>query len=172
MATEAPTMNKTIEGVPFVISAPYAEGHSINAVEAKVLNQTRSENIGNNIRKKLKEALEGGQSPEQLAALVAELDRDYVFTERTAAEGRRLDPYEREARTIAKGLLQNYLNQTGRKITVTPPGKTDDEWKATTEGELDRIATLDEVVKAAKKNVDAKKKTADQLASLLGDAGV
>ena len=41
----------TILGEKFEITAPYAEGQTLTAVEARVLNQTRAENIGNNLRK-------------------------------------------------------------------------------------------------------------------------
>ncbi len=100
---------KTINGVNFEISQPYTEGHVINEAEARVLNQTRSENIGNNVRAKLKELIEAAATPEALAQLVAEKDAEYVFTLANVGEGRRLDPYEKEAEKIARDLLKAKL---------------------------------------------------------------
>jgi hypothetical protein len=87
------TKTKTIEGKNFEISQPYEEGHVISAIEARVLNQTRSENIGNNVRAKLKEAIEAGQPDDALAALVAEVDAAYQFTAAGTRAAARLDPY-------------------------------------------------------------------------------
>jgi len=158
---------KTIEGRNFEISQPYEEGHVLTAIEARVLNQTRSENIGNNVRAKLKEAIEQGASDDQLAALVAEVDAAYAFTAAGTRAAAKLDPYEREARKIARELLKNHLAQDGRKLTVAPEGLTQEEWDEKIEAEVDRIATMDSVLEAAKKEVDAKKKRADRLANAL-----
>lgn len=158
---------KTIEGRNFDISQPYEEGHTITAIEARVLNQTRSENIGNNVRSKLKEAIEQGASDDALAALVAEVDASYAFTAAGTRAAAKLDPYEREARKIARELLRAHLADSGRKLTVAPDGSTQEEWDEKIEAEVDRIATLDTVLEAAKKEVDAKKKRADKLATAL-----
>lgn len=158
---------KTIEGRNFEISQPYEEGHVLTAIEARVLNQTRSENIGNNVRAKLKEAIEQGADDSALAALVAEVDAAYAFTAAGTRAAAKLDPYEREARKIARELLKNHLAESGRKLTVAPEGVTDEEWAEKVESEVDRIATMDSVLEAAKKEVDAKKKRADKLASAL-----
>lgn len=167
MATAAPTKQKTIEGVAFEISQPYTEGHTLSAIEATVLNQTRSENIGNNVRKSLKEAIDAGKSPEELAALVAAVDGSYVFNLRTASESRKMDPYEREAQTIARALVKDHLAKTGRKLTVAPSGSTEDEWKEKVTTQIDALAAQPNVIAAAKKNVDARKKSADALLASL-----
>lgn len=161
------TKTKTIEGKNFEISQPYEEGHVLTAIEARVLNQTRSENIGNNVRAKLKEAIEQGASDAQLASLVAEVDAAYAFTAAGTRAAARLDPYEREARKIARELLKNHLAESGRKLTVAPDGVTQEEWDEKIEAEVDRIATIDTVLEAAKKEVDARKKRADKLATAL-----
>jgi len=121
-------MSKTINGVAFEISQPYAEGHVITEAEARVLNQTRSENIGNNLRAKLKEMADAGASEAELQALVAEKDAEYVFTLSNARASRVLDPVEKEANKIARELLKDHLAQTGRKLTVAPEGLTQEEW--------------------------------------------
>lgn len=163
----AETKTKTIEGRNFEISQPYAEGHSITAIEARVLNQTRSENIGNNVRAKLKTAIEEGKSDDELAALVAEVDASYEFTAAGTRAAAKLDPYEREARKMARELLKAHLSESGRKLTVAPEGMSEDEWNEKIEAEIDRIATLDSVLEAAKKEVNARTKRAEKLAGAL-----
>lgn len=163
----ADTKTKTIEGKNFEISQPYEEGHVISAIEARVLNQTRSENIGNNVRAKLKEAVEAGRSDAELAAMVAEVDASYVFTAAGTRAAARLDPYEREARKLARELVKAKLAESGRKLTVAPEGSTQEEWDEKIETEVDRVAALDTVIEAARREVDAKRKRADKLASAL-----
>ncbi len=154
---------KTIQGFNFEISQPYEAGHVLTEAEARVLNQTRSENIGNNVRAKLKEQIEAGATPEALAQIVYERDAEYVFTLANVGESRKLDPYEAEAQKIAREMLKAHLGQTGRKLTVAPEGTTEDEWKEKIGAEVDRIAQSDQVLKAAKSRVDARRKQADTL---------
>lgn len=161
------TKTKTINGLQFEISQPYQEGHTISAVEARVLNQTRSENIGNNVRTKIKEMQDAGEDPANMQAHVAEVDQDYEFTAAAARSAQKLDPYEREALKIARELLKNHLAQTGRKLTVAPEGFTEEEWKEKIDAEAERLAGSDEIVKAAKSAVDARKKRADKLEAAL-----
>jgi hypothetical protein len=165
-------MAKTINGMEFEISAPYAEGHTVNAIEARVLNQTRAENIGNNARAKIKEMQDAGQSEDEIREYVAGIDANYVFTAAGVSAARKLDPVEREANKIARELLKAHLAADGRKLTVAPEGLTADEWDDKVSAEVERIAGLDEVLAAAKKAVAAKQKQADQLASALGAVNV
>lgn len=160
-------MAKLINGVAFDISQPYVEGHTINAAEAKVLNQTRAENIGNNLRARLKEMVEAGESEDALRALVAERDAEYVFTLSNAGESRRADPVERAAMKIAKEQLKLHLAETGRKLNVAPEGYTEDEWAEKIDAELERVSQHPDVVAAAKKEVEARTKRADKLAAAL-----
>lgn len=165
------TKPKVINGLSFALSQPYLAGHVLTEIEAKVLNQTRSENIGNNSRAKIKEMQDEGASEADIQAFVAEVDANYIFRTASEGAGRSVDPYEKEARKIARELLKDHLATTGRKITVTPEGLTDDEWKDKVDTEVDRIASTDAVLKAAKKNVDAKRKQADELmAAVTGGA--
>jgi len=165
-------VQKTINGLQFEISEPYAEGHTISAIEARVLNQTRSENIGNNARAKIKEMQEGGSSEQDIADYVSGLDQNYVFTAAGVSASRKLDPVEREANKIARELLRAHLAQDSRKLTVAPEGMTDEEWDDKVSAEVERIAGLDEVVKAAQKAVAAKQKQAETLANALGGVNV
>jgi hypothetical protein len=61
-----------IQGETFRLSPPYEEGHVLNAAEASQLNQTWAEGVGNNLRKKIKEAKEAGSF--DAAAFQAQLD--------------------------------------------------------------------------------------------------
>lgn len=163
---------KTIEGLNFEISQPYEAGHVITDIEARVLNQTRSENIGNNVRAKLKELLTNGGSQDNAAALVSSVDAEYEFTAAGTRAAAKLDPYEREALKIARELLKQHLAESGRKLTVAPEGMTPEEWDEKIDGEAERIAQSEQVIKAAKQRVDARKKQADTLMSALEGASI
>lgn len=153
---------KVIAGVSFEISEPHNAGDVLTEAQAKALNQLRSENIGNNLREKIKELTEAGQVDEA-KALVAKKDAEYEFTLASVAASAKLDPVEREARNLAKEIVKNLLAAKGLKISVTPAGYTDEDWKAKIESNIDTIASKEEILKEAKKTVDAKKKRLDTL---------
>jgi len=104
----APT-NKTISigDVTFPVPTPYTEGHTCNAVEASVLNQTLSQNLRNNFAPHVKKAQDtaaaNGQDLdlEALREKFASYAEQYVFSERRAGRGP-IDPVEREALKMAK----------------------------------------------------------------------
>lgn len=159
---------KVINGLSFSISQPYEAGHVLTDIEARVLNQTRSENVGNNVRQRIKDMLEGTDtvpqaSEAEIQAYVTQFDADYEF--KTASEGGRTsrDPYETEARKIAKELVKVSLAAKGRKLTDVPEGQTEDEWKDTLASKIDEIANSEKVLAAAKKAVDAKRKAGEAL---------
>lgn len=164
--------SRIISGIAFEIRQPYEAGHVLTEIEARVLNQTRSENVGNNVREKIKTAQEEGKSEDEIRSFVADFDAEYVFNPAREGTGRVVDPYEREARKIARELLKAHLADSGRKLTVAPDGLTEDEWKDKVEAEVDRIASNEEVLKAAKKNVDAKKKQGEALLEAVSGAGI
>ena len=166
------TKTKTINGVAFEISQPYEAGHALTEAEARVLNQTRAENIGNNVRAKLKEMQEAGEDEKAMTALVAEKDAEYEFTLANAGSSRSLDPYEREAIKIARNLLKQHLAETGRKLTVPPEGETEESWKEKVEAQAEKLSTSEQVVAVAKKTVDARKKQADTLMSAMESAEI
>jgi DNA repair ATPase RecN len=163
---------KTINGLQFELSQPYAEGHTITPIEARVLNQCRAENIGNNTRAKIKEMQDANASEQEIQDYVASVDQNYEFTAAGVSASRKLDPVEREANKIARDLLRSHLASTGRKLTVAPEGMTDEEWDDKVSSEVERIAGMDEVLAAAKKAVAAKQKQADTLATALEGVSV
>src|SRR5690348_10036589 len=73
------TKKITVGGQQFEINQPYEEGHTLTAVEARVLNQVRSENIGNNFRKIVKEAGDDAQKLQEVAQKVVDYDSKYNF---------------------------------------------------------------------------------------------
>lgn len=118
--TETPTMQMSIEGLVFEVSAPYAEGHSITAAEAKALNQMRKENIGNNVRKAIKD-LKGEaetfteEQAAQAASIVAEKDANYEFT-LASARGPSKDPLEAMAIRLAREAVNAEIQRQGLTV--------------------------------------------------------
>lgn len=158
------TKAKIIDGISFEISQPYAAGHTLTEVEAKVLNQVRSENIGNNLRAQVKDFKEKGKESE-LSALVKEYDEAYVFTTAGDGSGRKtLDPIEREARAIAKDVIKAELAKQGRNLKTVPEGLTAEQWAEKLEENIEKIATNETVLKAARKAVEDKRKRTESLA--------
>lgn len=160
------TKTVTIHGEKFEFSTPYVAGHALTEAEAKHLNQTRLENVRNNVAKAVKEAIDSGD-PEKLAqarATVAEYDGKYVFTLTGAGAPRQvLDPVEKEARRLAIEYVKAKLAEKGRTIKQVPEGMTEDEWKAKLEANYEAVATNDQIIARAKKIVAEKKKAADAL---------
>lgn len=161
------TKSKIIEGLTFEISQPYTAGHVLTEAEAKTLNQTRSENIGNNLRQAIKDAIakrDSGDATDfdSLSQTVADYDRDYTFSMGGGgASTRKLDPIEREARAVAREYIKARLAEKGRKITVAPEGMTKDEWNEKVEGQIESLITQDAVLKLAKKRVAQKQQSVD-----------
>lgn len=166
--TDTAMKDKLIDGQTYKITAPYSAGHALNEAEARVLNQVRSENIGNNLRAKLKELhAKGDGGLEEAIGLVAKADEEYVFTiANTGSGARKLDPIEREALNIAKDIIKAHLAKTGRSMSKVPDGETEDSWAEKIEGHLDALTTRDDVVKLAKQRAGAKQKVVD---AALGD---
>lgn len=148
------TKSITIQGEKFEIDAPYVTGHPLTEIEAKVLNQTRAENVRNNVAALVKEAKEKGTLAE-VRAKVAEYDQKYTFTSGAAGGvGRRvMDPVERECRSIARDALKAHLNKTGRKLKDIP--------EEILEEHIAKLVERDDVVKLAKKRVAEKQRVVD-----------
>lgn len=167
---EAKTIS--ILDIEFNVSMPYDAGHTINEAEAKVLNQTRRENLGNNFRSLVKAHVEGEEGAKTLEELQAEFvkrDSEYVFTLASAAASVKYTPEEREARKIARDYIKQQLDANGQKIGTPPEGQTQEAWNDAIEGEVARIALDPQVVKMAKDIVKARSKTAGlTLGAVLG----
>jgi hypothetical protein len=163
--------NLTIAGVNFDAPYKYAAGHVLTEVEAKVLNQTRFENLRNNFASKVKASLEGaeGAIPQaELAAKFAEFEAAYDFATPGAGGGAaKLDPVEKEAFALAREVVKAKLAAQGR--SYNPPKEATDEQKEAYKTQIANavatVAAKDEVVAQAKKNVAARGKTLDALAA-------
>lgn len=145
-------------GFPVEVSEPYSEGHKVNAAEADVLNQTRSQNIGNNLRGEIRELAslpeEGKATPAQIEQfmeavqkLVTEYDvgKDDEAGYTLSGGGRRQarSPLERIAWRIAGESLTNWLRETGK----SRKDFDDESWNA----ERERIAREDKnILEAAR----------------------
>ncbi len=138
----------------FEVSQPYAEGHVLTIIEAKTLNQTRTENVCNNMRGKVKAHIEGAEDALDEAELRKEFkayDKKYVFTEASAGSSRATQtPLEKAARKIAHDLVVHQVKESGRTVkavTDTP------EKKEAFAAEVARFAETEQVQKIAAKRV-------------------
>jgi len=146
----------SISGEAFTVSAPYAEGHTLTAAEAKVLNQTRAENIGNNFRTAVKKALEEGKI-EEVRAAIADYDARYEFSMTTARQP--IDPIEAEAIKIAKEVVKARIaEKTGLSVKKYLEVEGNE---AKYDAAVEKVAGQDDTLKLAKKRVAEKKKTLD-----------
>lgn len=139
----------------FEVPQPYSEGHTLSAIEAKVLNQCFAENIGNNQRAAIKKAIDEG-TLDQARKDFATYAEGYQFTEAAAGGSRQtMTPEEKEAKKIATALVMGELKKQGKTKKEVDKDAFD--------AEVARVAQIDKVIAAAKKRV----KDANQLADLL-----
>ena len=150
----------SIAGEVFVVSAPYAEGHLLTAAEAKVLNQTRAENIGNNFRKAVKDALavEGGDLTKVRDELIT-YDAEYQFTLTNTARSP-VDPIEAEAFAIARENVRAKIQAKGEFKTIKAYVAVEGN-QAKYDAAVEKVATQPAVLAEAKKRVAAKNKAKD-----------
>lgn len=157
------TREMTIAGILFTVSTPYAEGHVVNAAEAKTLNQTRCENISNAMRKKIDELKDGETITEEnlkaARAMVAEYDAGYQFTLASAGgSSRSKDPLQKECESLARAAITAQLKAAGRKVS--------DVDKEALANKIAEVAEMPEIVKRAKANLKVRAEMANELAEL------
>lgn len=146
----------SISGQAFEVSAPYAAGHVLTEAEAKVLNQTRAENIGNNFRAQVKKALEDG-TIDAVKSAIADYDSKYEFSMTVARQP--IDPIEAEAFRIAKEIVKAKIaDKYG--VSLKKYFETEGN-EAKYEAAVEKLAGQEDTLKEAKKRVAAKKKTLD-----------
>lgn len=141
--SEAPaTRQMVIAGIEFTVSLPYAEGHAVSAIEARVLNQTRSENISNGMRKRIEELRDvpgdadaegttsmvgySAEAVEKAAEIVAAYDASYTFASPSVGQRKTVDPLERMALTIARAHVTALIKQKGLKVKDIDPAKVEE----------------------------------------------
>ena len=154
--TQTATIARTMEGISMDFVAPYEKGHQLTEAEARTLNQTRAENVGNNARARWKkwcddDSKEGGakasdaQKRAKLIDEVSKLDGEYDLN--TAATARRLTDEEKMARSIAEQMVNKALSNQG----LTRGKYGDKKYKA----KVEEVSGRADVVAEATKRVEA-----------------
>ena len=125
ITAETPRVTRTIAELALSVAAPYAAGHVVTEAEAAMLNQTVAENIGNNLRQKIKDGqLDADGNPtgvpftaEEAQAMVDAYTAEYEPGVRTSGGGsaRIVDPVEKEARNMAKSKVLEHVKAKGLK---------------------------------------------------------
>jgi len=163
--TAAPTAKTiTIQGVEVSVSSPYAAGHVVTDAEARALNQVRAENIGNNLRKQVKDMLaEEGADPATVKDLfqpiVTEYDASYEFTLASVGGGStaKLSPVEKEARRIARELIGDKLKEMG----VTQKAYAEENGEDALKIKIAEVAEMEAVLAKAAENLERRAKIDD-----------
>lgn len=169
MSEETPTLTITLYDNEFTVSAPYAEGHTVTAAEARALNQVRKENIANNNRKAVKEAMEIEDEKERaealktIAAEVAKYDAEYEFT-LASSGGKRstMSSLEKMARKLARNALAAKLKASGSTLKAYKEEKGDDNYTA----KIIEISEMEAIQAMAKEMVDEEQARAKKLAAI------
>lgn len=161
--TTPATREVQIGGAFVTVSLPYAVDHVCTEAEAKALNQTRTENISNALRKKVQELgveqtveTEDGKTKTtyfyddaalaQIGEMVAAYDAEYIFTMASVGGGRKaVDPLEKECISIARQAITAELKKKGVKIKDLPEGKMDEF--------IEQYKDNDKIVALAKKRL-------------------
>ena len=154
--SETPTRTINLLKRELEVPQPYVEGHTITAVEAKVLNQSFSENIANNCRAMFKKIDNGDEDamPEG-AAIDAfnEYAASYAFTEAAVSSRQTLTPVEKESRKIAAAIVMQKAREQGKR-------KKDIE-KEKFDAAVTQVAEHPDVKAQAEKNVAEMQKLSD-----------
>lgn len=159
------TKEITVQGLLVEVTQPYEAGHALTEAEAKALNQVRAENIGNNVRKAIKElANEDGSFSDEAAAearnLVSQKDAEYEFTLASVGTGRRItDPLEVECRRLARDYVNGLIKDKGMTVKGYKEANGDEKY----DGLVAQVSENPDVVKMAKKNLADKNKLAESI---------
>lgn len=126
VTNDTPRQARTIAGISgLMIPQPYADGQTINAAEASMLNQTIAENFSNNLRKRIEEFVPEGApegtkprkaTAEEAQAIVDAYAGEYEPGVRRSGGGggkASLSPVEVEMRNIATAKLKEVLKSKG-----------------------------------------------------------
>jgi hypothetical protein len=122
------TVIRHIHNMKFEMYTPYTAGDVLNSEEANTLNQTRCENLRNNLADAIwqaKEQAEKDGTPldtDSLQKLVTDYDLTYEFGVRRGGGGRIGDPVESEAMDMARELVREAFKKRGTPIKDIPGG--------------------------------------------------
>lgn len=143
-----PKKEITVSGVVLRVPSPYAEGHTLTAEEANVLNQTLAENLRNNFAPAVKAAKEaaGGADNVDVESLQAQMNEyvsEYSFGARRGSSVA-VDP----VRKIALGLARDVIKKTIRAQGKDVKSFTAEDITRLAEGALDQHASFMEKAQA------------------------
>jgi hypothetical protein len=164
-----PTVDtKTIQiaEIDVTVRTPYAAGHVINEHEARALNQTRAENIGNNFRKALAAAKkgEGSKTVEAILAEIAEYDANYVFSAgRATGSGSTMTPLEKMKLKLARNWL---IAKLKAEKQITLKAYIEQVGEPQVDSILDQVMATEQIEKLAKEELKRQEKTAGALAEI------
>lgn len=154
----------TVQGVSVEVTQPYEAGHTITDAEARALNQVRAENIGNNLRKQIKDMVEAeGATPESVQAaaqkIVSAYDAEYEFTLASVGGGStaRLDPLTKECRSIARNFIARKLKEQG----ISQKDYLEKNGEDAIKSKVIELADNPKIVEAAKKAIAEREKMGD-----------
>ncbi len=146
---KTPRQMITIQDETYQLPVPFIAGHVCTANEAAALNQLLTENTRNNFAARVRQAksVEGGPLPSQ-----ADFDAYVIDYEFGIRGGNIKDPLEREARAIAKTLLEEKLRKQGKKTSAIDS----ETWQELINGAMEKHG--DELRKRAAPILAARKK--------------
>lgn len=101
----------TVQGHLVEIDEPYNEGHTCTAGEADALNQTRKENVRNNVASsatRIEEKEKRTCTAEEIQKMVSDYAADYEFGIRSGASR---DPVESEALDMARAIVKDAISK-------------------------------------------------------------
>lgn len=155
------TVNETQFQVKDAAEAGIVAGMALDEAAAKQLYQVRVENIGNLVRKTVKEMAAAGKSAQEIQDYITEKDNAYSFALRGEGGGRRpVDPLERECRLLAIDWVKDKLAEQNRKYSDVKKENPDG-----LEAKIEQVMAHDNIVKLAKRRLAEKRKAgADDLA--------
>lgn len=113
----------TVRGVSVEIDEPYNEGHVCTNGEADALNQTRKENVRNNVvssADRIEEKESRKLSEAEIQKMVTDYAADYQFGVRQSVTR---DPVEAEAMDAARGIVRDAIRKKGLSLKEFPSSK-------------------------------------------------
>lgn len=117
-------MQVRIKGYTFQLSEPFEAGGVLTKGEAQALNSLKAENVSNNLRKLVSDAVAGLPEGELLAedtiagiqATITNYDLAYQFPEKHQPR-LRVGDIEAEARAIAEARVDSKVRNTGAELS-------------------------------------------------------
>lgn len=105
----------SIDEVVVTVHTPYGEGHKLTENEASSMNQTRKENIRNNLREQIKTMKKENKSEKDMGSMVLKYSETYEFGA-GGGGGRTADPVKREALNICAEKIKEAIRKSGQSL--------------------------------------------------------